>query len=843
MSLLRGRSHMQQQQIQLPQYTGLQLPSSSSALPIPISYGLNRLGVNIIYYSNFQAIPILQAQQSGGKGGGGGGGLQIVGYYYVANLELAFCEGPITGVGQVFVGQKQYIYSASSPNPLGFNLPKFVDSGYVTTPMLALGTSVQLPWSVLGGYDGSLSSTALAYRGVAYLASAPYNLGQGASVGSIQFEIAGLLYGTGANEIDADPALVIQDFLTNPKHGAEFPSDELDTASLLGASGDSSVQTYCRALGLCFSPQIVSQEAGNSVVSRWLQLLSLGAYYSGGRLRIVPFGDTDVHGLDGTIWVAPITPVADLDDDAFLERSDSDPVTVDIVDPINLPTVQVVEALNRSGVSVENALIVSQISETISQMQRLTGQGGGGNLPQPQGLPQYNPTPVYARDLSMAQRFGVRVAQTISAHEVCDLNVASTIAQIILQRTLHIRKKFTFSLDWRYCRLEPMDIVTITDRWLGLDMKTVRILEVHEGDDWCSEYTAEDFIKGVSTPGPNLTSGTSYQGTNTAQAAPPVDAALIYEPPVGVTSGLAEIWFGASGGVGGTADPNWGGANVWASLDGISYDQVGTINGAMPSGTLTAVFPDSTGFDTTNVLSVDLTQSGADLNSTSDVNAQLGAANLTLVGSGAAGELLAFATAVLTAANEYDLTRIQRALFGTTHSAWQQGEPFAVMQNILKLTLAPQYVGQTLYVKFQSFNAYGAGLQDISTCTVYTYPSTGNGAQISNPAETVTANAASILVPIAIPANCYILGVRVENITTVSGGGVTGYKVDPQYASGGGAGPTTGTWGSNTAANNAVNNQTFAGTLWSTATGVVLTFNGGPPTSGQIRVSVSYINI
>jgi hypothetical protein len=38
------------------------------------------------------------------------------------------------------------------------------------------------------------------------------------------------------------------------------------------------------------------------------------------------------------------------------------------------------------------------------------------------------------------------------------------------------------------------------------------------------------------------------------------------------------------------------------------------------------------------------------------------------------------------------------------------------------------YVGQTLYLKFQSFNIFGLGLQDLSTCATYEYVPTGAGA-------------------------------------------------------------------------------------------------------------------
>jgi hypothetical protein len=41
--------------------------------------------------------------------------------------------------------------------------------------------------------------------------------------------------------------------------------------------------------------------------------------------------------------------------------------------------------------------------------------------------------------------------------------------------------------------------------------------------------------------------------------------------------------------------------------------------------------------------------------------------------------------------------------------------------------LPPQYIGRELYLKLQSFNVFGGGLQDISTCTVYTYTPVGSG--------------------------------------------------------------------------------------------------------------------
>jgi hypothetical protein len=55
--------------VAVPQYTALQLQTSSSALPIPIVYGITQVAPNLIWADGFQTHP-QYTQQSGGKGGG-----------------------------------------------------------------------------------------------------------------------------------------------------------------------------------------------------------------------------------------------------------------------------------------------------------------------------------------------------------------------------------------------------------------------------------------------------------------------------------------------------------------------------------------------------------------------------------------------------------------------------------------------------------------------------------------------------------------------------------------------------------------------------------------------------
>ncbi len=113
-------------------------------------------------------------------------------------------------------------------------------------------------------------------------------------------------------------------------------------------------------------------------------------------------------------------------------------------------------------------------------------------------------------------------------------------------------------------------------------------------------------------------------------------------------------------GASGTADPNWGGVFVWASTDGSTYGNIGTVTSPARQDVLTASLPAPTGAnpDTADTLSVSLIESGGALASGTNADAQNGV-TLCLVQK----ELLAYATATLTGANAYNLTYLYRGLY------------------------------------------------------------------------------------------------------------------------------------------------------------------------------------
>jgi hypothetical protein len=138
---------------------------------------------------------------------------------------------------------------------------------------------------------------------------------------------------------------------------------------------------------------------------------------------------------------------------------------------------------------------------------------------------------------------------------------------------------------------------------------------------------------------------------------------------------------------------------------------------------LTAALPANAGYDTVNTLAVNLGQSAGKLASATAAQALAGA-TLCLVDN----ELIAFTTATLTSANHYSLTGVARGLYGTTPTSHAAGAAFTRLnQAIVKESLPAAYVGSTIYLKFQSFNVFGNGVEELSNCAAYAYLAAGTG--------------------------------------------------------------------------------------------------------------------
>jgi hypothetical protein len=196
---------------------------------------------------------------------------------------------------------------------------------------------------------------------------------------------------------------------------------------------------------------------------------------------------------------------------------------------------------------------------------------------------------------------------------------------------------------------------------------------------------------------------------------------IIFEPPIALSGGSYEVWLIASGG------PDWGGCQVWISLDNATYALAGTIYRGARQGTLTAGLPSHPDPDDTGALSVDLTQSQGQLLSGTQEDAD-SLVTLCYVD----GELISYRTASLTGSYRYDLTYLRRGIYGTAISAQSVGGNFARFgpsdPSLFRYRYPGNFVGQTIHVKMPAFNMFGQSLQDLSGLAADTYTLTGAGA-------------------------------------------------------------------------------------------------------------------
>jgi len=198
----------------------------------------------------------------------------------------------------------------------------------------------------------------------------------------------------------------------------------------------------------------------------------------------------------------------------------------------------------------------------------------------------------------------------------------------------------------------------------------------------------------------------------------------VFNPPSPVTEGGMETWCALAGG------PNWGGANIWVSLDGgDTYELVAeTSQGPARFGLLTASYPIGADPDTADTLAVDLSASNGALTSAADAVA---AANgtLCLVDN----ELISFSTATLKGPNRYNLTTyVRRGCLGTTIAAHAAGAGFVRLDSAcVALPFLTSQAGASAYVKFQSFNLWGQGATPLANCVAYPFTPASNPAGAS----------------------------------------------------------------------------------------------------------------
>ena len=351
---------------------GMQFQTSTQGLPIPLVFGTTKIAPNLIDYMDFVATAQQSSAGSGGKGGvGGGGGGKGGGgstqYTYSAAFIFGLCDGPIVGIGNVYVnkqittlsslGYSAFLggYSQAPWSYLTSNHPSKALSyrglSYIANPLFAMGNSPQIPnhnievsarysqvvaqenfgekwilptgspYTVTVNFAAEWTSdvTVIDNSGNVFtkVGSAPASNQYTAAAGVYTFNSANagavvyISYNASAGP-DADPSSVVNFMMTDARSGAGFPSSKLGSLT--------TYQAYCLANGLLISPAYVQQSPCSSLITDIMAATNSAPVFSSGILSIIPYGDQSITA-NGYTYTAPTTAQYDLADDDFFAKA------------------------------------------------------------------------------------------------------------------------------------------------------------------------------------------------------------------------------------------------------------------------------------------------------------------------------------------------------------------------------------------------------------------------------------------------------------------------------------------------------------------------------------------
>lgn len=761
--------------------SNIRIQTSSQGLVIPKGWGRYRVGCNLIWYGDFRAIEHRSVQEQGGKGGGGEVRSETITYTYEAAVMVGLGHGQVLGVPSAWKG-KQRLQGEAVPeshvvrhidvevpnlggdfrfffNPRGgsstfvVNLPtdmpfvslvsvrkksqriginqwtylkegvQFTRSGStITFNSKAEAGDYRISWkavavaaywrSALGQLNLSLhtgtidqpvwshlasnhADQALAYPNLAVAFSPAYALTSAAEMHNHNFECQtdselGVLPGRTEPVVDADPAVVCEQVITDEAWGVGWESARI--------GGLDRYSDYCVANGFWLSPVLTEQVAAAEALQGILQLTNTDVVYDGSELTFVPLGDEDATG-NGRTWVADVTPVVDLTLDHLMSSPGEPPLLVR-------------RHFGEDGDS--ETASGDDVGFNIWTLEIENRDNG------------YATEPVSYEDTAHIAVHGRRQKPTIKAPAIKSVELGSRIATLLCIRELSQRNTYECEVPWTLGFLRPLQLVTLTDPGLGLDRRVARVRTVEELDDGdrfrlvlrsCDLGTASAPLYGAEA-------GAGYAADHNVSPGnvyPPV----LFEPPVELATATGlEVWIAVTG-----ETPMWGGAEVWASMDGgVTYRRITTVRGGARYGVLASDLAAGAG------ASMDL-QLGGRGGQMLDASAADAAAlnSLLMVRSpGGQPEYLAHQSALLAGSNRYTLGGLVRGAYDSISGAHSAGSVVVRVDDAVARSepLQLSMIGQTIRFKFLSFNVFGGGMQGLEDVPEYAYTVTGDMARL-----------------------------------------------------------------------------------------------------------------
>lgn len=596
---------------------------------VPEIIGTVRTAGNVIYYDDFTAHEHRETH----KAGKGGKSKQVsITYTYTVAVILGLCEGPIAGIGKVWIGKNVHDYPAEDIQLTMFN-----------------GKENQQPWAYT---QGKHPDKALPYPGLAYMAGV-IDLGDSGSMPSYNFEVKGRLLETG-DGVDVNPADYIR-----------YVLDKIGKKDMQ-IIGLDNYRKYCKEADLLISsPPDEDAKAAREVVNEIAKLTNAYVFWSNDKLKIVPLADRPVGN-----WTPDKTGITDLTLDDFLPQTGGALVTYKRKDSSAIYNQFPVEFINRAN-GYEKESVSYEFTEDI-------------------------------------KNYGVRAASVTNAHYVYTKERAVKIAEQLARNNKYERTQYTFKLDWSLCRLEVGDLVRLTDKNSGIFEQVAVINGITEGTDGCLTVTAISRAPG-DYPAAKYNVHANDRPYIDYNKTAPDTVPIIFQPPADLTADGLELWIAAKG-----KTEGWGGCTVYVSDDNTNYRTVGQIAGSARCGKLTqplSPMPNHPSGNQVFVTCNDQLLSGTP---------QDAERKNTLCWID--GECMSYINANLQSNGAWLLSGLYRGQCNTTIRMHAKDTDFVRLDNsVFKVPFAKDDVGKKIYIKFCSYNIFGAGQQDLSEVKAYEY--------------------------------------------------------------------------------------------------------------------------
>lgn len=492
---------------------------------------------------------------------------------------------------------------------------------------------------------------ATGYDNLAYLYGRIFLGEDNASMPSYSFEVRGSLI---ADNTDANPAYVIKDILS-----------KIGLGSYIDEASFADYAKYCANADLLISTPndaFSRQDKAQTIIANLLEITNTYMYWSVDRFKFAVRDD-----VQRAEWQPNKQIMYDLTADDFIPQSGA-PVTVKRKDSTEIYNYITVNFLNRAN--------------------------------------NYEEESVSYQDIASIKKYGVR-SVTYDAKWYHTKSRALKYAQMKTRMAQTECNQYTFQLPWKYCRLEPGDLLRITDEALGIAGQVVMVSEITEAKTGILTVTAVQRAPGAYSEAKyTVVNDYQYQDFNVepGNTARPL---FIIPPSDLVTSASGcELWIALQG-----AAKTWGGCNVFISDKDGDYSNIGTQGINSIYGT------------TAGTMTADATSTYIRLNNQRPVELLTGSAQDAANGNTLIwinGECMSYTRATLLNSNLYQLTGLIRGQYGTTAKAHNYGEDVAVLDGgIYVVPLTKQHIGRTLYFKFPAFNEFKANGQNLADIDCY----------------------------------------------------------------------------------------------------------------------------